>query len=60
MTNDEFHMWRRSLKLTQAQAALELGVGKRTLEAWDRGEPGKDIPRHIELACWALSQQRAQ
>jgi transcriptional regulator with XRE-family HTH domain len=59
MTPDDFHLWRKSLGLTQAKAAEALGLGKRAIEHYDTGKrpDGQPvtIPRHIALACAAIA-----
>ncbi len=46
MTKQELKKTRAALKLTQAQLADELGVNKKTLEAWEYGI--NPIPKPIE------------
>lgn len=54
MTPAELRQWRKRRSLSQGKAALLLGCGRRSLQNWERGV--HDIPRYIELACWALEK----
>jgi transcriptional regulator with XRE-family HTH domain len=56
MTPEEFRKWRKSLGFTQAEAAKALGVGKRTVTAYESDGP---VPTQITLACKALALQDA-
>lgn len=61
MTPAEFKAWRKSMKLTQAQAAQALGLGKSAIEQYDTGkrrstgETIAEVPRAVALACAALA-----
>lgn len=58
MTPKEFKTWRKFCGLTQEQAADKLGLKKRTVQYYERGErDGKPfrIPRTTALACYAIS-----
>ena len=57
MTPASFLAWRNRLALTQQQAAEALGCSTRIIRAWEAGQmhgASRAIPRHIELACWAI------
>lgn len=64
MTAAEFRAWRARLGLTQARAAMELGISLSTVKAYEQGHIRKrdsdgefieaPIPRAIALACAAL------
>jgi transcriptional regulator with XRE-family HTH domain len=51
MTALELLRWRTRLGWSQAKAAQQLGVGRRT---YLRYEQSDSVPRAIGLACWAL------
>ncbi len=66
MTPSAFRAWRRAQGLTQAKAAVELGVALLTIKRWEKGErpwkPDKhgkptplEIPRTVALACAAIA-----
>lgn len=50
-------VWRKRLKLTQIEAAAELGLSPRTLKSWEAGK-GCLYPRLVVLACERLEQRR--
>jgi DNA-binding transcriptional regulator YiaG len=49
MTSREMREWRKTLGLTQQEAASALGVGARTVRAWEGGE--WPIPTTVAFAC---------
>lgn len=53
MTPDDLIAWRKTLGLSQADAALKLGAGRRSIQQWESGQ--YDIPRYIALACSAIA-----
>ncbi|MDJ0932598.1 helix-turn-helix transcriptional regulator [Breoghania sp.] len=58
MTPDQFHAWRKSLGLKQKEAADRLGLKKRMIQYYEKGDrDGRkvDIPKSVRLACCALS-----
>ena len=58
MTPDLFRRWRASLGLKQKDAAERLGLKKRVIQYYEKGDrDGKpvEIPLSVELACQALS-----
>lgn len=58
MTPDNFRCWRKSLKLSQKEAAAALGLKRRMLQYYEKGERDGDpvlIPKTVRLACYALA-----
>lgn len=55
MTRDEFREWRQRLDLSQVDAALKLGMGRRQVQKYEAGEA--PIPHVVELACEALERR---
>lgn len=66
MTPDAFRAWRAAQGLSQLQAARALGITKRMIQLYEKGEkpePGTagvsvrdvEIPRSIALACAAIA-----
>ena len=59
MSPKQFRQWRKSLGLKQREAAELLGLKKRMIQYYERGErDGKPIkiPKYVRLACYALSK----
>lgn len=59
MGPDQFREWRRSLGLKQKEAAEQLGLKKRMIQYYEKGNrDGRpvEIPKSIRLACYALSE----
>lgn len=59
MNPKQFRQWRRSLGLKQKEAADLLGLKKRMIQYYEKGErDGKSvaIPRYVRLACFAISR----
>jgi len=59
MTPDQFRDWRKSLGLKQKEAAEHLGLKKRMIQYYEKGNrDGRpvEIPKSIRLACYALSR----
>lgn len=59
MTPENFKTWRNAMELKQKQAARLLGLKKRKIRSFETGKrAGKniDIPKTVELACYALSR----
>ena len=52
MTPTDLRDWRKSMRLSQAEAAALLSVGLRTFNRWEAGEVA--IPGPVPLACSAL------
>ena len=59
MAPADFRRWRKSLNLSQKAAAEALGLKRRVVQYYERGERDGspvDIPKTVRLACFALSQ----
>ncbi len=59
MTPQQFRLWRRTLGLKQKDAADRLGLKKRMIQYYEKGNrDGRpvEIPKSIRLACYALSE----
>jgi len=59
MTPEQFRDWRKSLGLKQKEAAEQLGLKKRMIQYYEKGNrDGRpvEIPKSIRLACYALSK----
>ena len=55
----DFKKWRKSLKLSQKEAAQALGLKRRMIQYYEKGERDGDkvdIPRSVRLACFALTE----
>ncbi len=55
----EFKRWRKDLGLSQKSAADALGLKRRVLQYYEKGErAGKkvEIPKSVRLACYALKE----
>ena len=60
MSPKQFRKWRQSLGLGQKEAAALLGLNKRMIQYYEKGErDGKpvEIPKYVRLACYAISQK---
>lgn len=60
MTPKQFRDWRRAMDLKQKDAGEYLGLKKRVIQYYEKGERnGKpvEIPKYIALACFALSRR---
>ena len=58
MTPHQFKAWRKAMGLKQKEAAERLGLKKRVIQYYERGDrDGKEVavPKTVELACYALS-----
>lgn len=65
MTPEQFRAWRNTQGFTLETAAEALGLGRATLQLYERGrrfetdEQGDaaevEIPRHVALACAAIA-----
>lgn len=54
-----FKRWRKSLGLSQKEAAHALGLKRRILQYYEKGERDGErveIPKTVRLACYALAQ----
>lgn len=57
MTPEQFRYWRRALGLKQKDAAERLGLKKRMIQYYEKGNrDGRpvEIPKYVRLACYAL------
>lgn len=59
MTPEAFRAWRKGLGLKQKDAADRLGLKKRMIQYYEKGDrDGKkvEIPKAIRLACYAVAR----
>ena len=59
MSPAAFKRWRKSLRLSQKEAAHALGLKRRILQYYEKGErngEAVEIPKTVRLACYALAQ----
>ena len=59
MSSTQFRTWRKALGLKQKEAAEVLGLKKRMIQYYEKGErDGKHvaIPKTVRLACYAVMQ----
>ena len=59
MKPSDFRRWRKSLHLSQKQAAEALGLKRRVVQYYEKGVRDGyrvEIPKSIRLACFALSK----
>lgn len=54
MTPEDFLEWRKSLSLTQSEAAARLGVSKRSIATYEGSGP---VPKTVALACVAVTNE---
>lgn len=52
MTPEQLKSWRKALGLSQQSASEALGIGRRTVQDYEKGV--YQIPRTVALACAAL------
>lgn len=52
MNKENFKSWRKSLNLTQEEAATRLGMARRQVQKYETGDA--EIPLSIALACAAI------
>lgn len=60
MSPKQFKKWRKSLNLSQKEAAHSLGLNKRMIQYYEKGErDGKavEVPKYIRLACYSLKNK---
>lgn len=58
MDEKEFKRWRKSLGMSQKDAAKALGLKPRIIQYYEKGERDGEkvkVPRSIRLACYALA-----
>lgn len=54
----DFKRWRKSMGLSQKQAAQALGLKRRIIQYYEKGERDGEkveVPKAVRLACFALS-----
>jgi transcriptional regulator with XRE-family HTH domain len=59
MEPGDFKKWRKSLRMSQKDAAHALGLKRRMIQYYERGEREGEkvvIPKSIRLACFALAE----
>ncbi len=59
MRPSEFRRWRKSLKLSQKEAAHALGLKRRVVQYYEKGERDGElvkIPKTVRLACFAIAK----
>ncbi len=59
MEPKDFKNWRRNLKLSQKEAAQALGLKRRMIQYYEKGERDGTtvlIPLSVRLACYAISE----
>jgi transcriptional regulator with XRE-family HTH domain len=59
MRPSEFKNWRKSLRLSQKEAASALGLKRRVVQYYEKGERNGEkveVPKSVRLACFALSE----
>lgn len=54
-TGTDLRLWRKSLNMSQKQAAFSLGVATRGYLAWETSK--QPVPRLVELACRFLEER---
>ena len=57
MRPSEFKRWRKGLKFSQKDAAHALGLKRRVVQYYEKGERDGEpvkIPKTVRLACYAL------
>ncbi|MEL7492157.1 MAG: helix-turn-helix transcriptional regulator [Pseudomonadota bacterium] len=58
MEPSDFKKWRRSLNLSQKEAAHALGLKRRMIQYYEKGERDGEkvtIPQSVRLACYAIA-----
>lgn len=59
MEANDFRKWRKSLGLSQKDAANYLGLKRRMIQYYEKGERDGEkvsIPRAVRLACYAITE----
>jgi len=57
MKGHDFRRWRKGLELSQKEAADALGLKRRVVQYYEKGERDGEavkIPRTVRLACYAI------
>jgi predicted transcriptional regulator len=55
----DFKSWRRSLSLSQKEPAEALGLKRRIVQYYEKGERNGEavaVPKSVRLACFAISE----
>lgn len=58
MRPGDFKQWRKALKLSQQEAANVLGLKRRVVQYYEKGERDGEpveIPKSVRLACYAIT-----
>lgn len=58
MKGHDFKRWRKTLDMSQKEAAETLGLKRRVVQYYEKGERDGDpvkIPRTVRLACYAIT-----
>ncbi|MEL7486422.1 MAG: helix-turn-helix transcriptional regulator [Pseudomonadota bacterium] len=58
----DFKKWRKAMKMSQKDAAHALGLKRRMIQYYEKGERDGEkvvIPLTVRLACYAVSQSVA-
>lgn len=58
MTPAGFKHWRKSLELSQMEAAARLGLKRRVVQYYEKGERNGSpviVPKTVRLACFAVA-----
>lgn len=58
MKGHDFKRWRKTLDMSQKEAAEILGLKRRVVQYYEKGERDGDpvkIPRTVRLACYAIT-----
>lgn len=58
MTGQELKAWRKGLKMTQVEAATEMGLCRRAYQALEMGE--RPIYKMVERSCRDITVEKAQ
>ena len=59
MDSVDFKKWRKGLSMSQKDAAQALGLKRRMIQYYEKGERDGEkvkIPRAVRLACYAIAQ----
>ncbi len=54
MTGSDFRAWRKAARMTQIEAARQIGVSRRTIQDWEAGAP---IPKPVANLVKLISSQ---
>lgn len=59
MRPSEFKSWRKAMRLSQKEAAQALGLKRRVVQYYEKGERDGEkveVPKSVRLACFALAK----